>query len=278
MASDQIPLRAMSNRQRRVVERNLPLVRLTLRRHSQLSERNRVGREPVELFQEGCIALMEAVRSHDPMRHGHFGAYAMARIHFAVSRYVHETKSVIRVPFITQRRRRKRQEPATADRHGPDRLPRVVCMADNWDAEARRGRRRRQHDPTVSPAQGLTIGELVRERLDQATARVVRDMKAAPGCADGHRDVVEQCATGRWLVPEPDARTPIRQLARTLHCSVGRITHCEERFHKKVAETLNTDDVFRELTRLARCQPTGMNHCPSPEEMASLQLAANDTA
>lgn len=276
--SDQIPLRAMSNRQRRVVERNLPLVRLTLRRHGQLSERGRVGREPVELFQEGCLALMAAVRSHDPVRHGHFGAYAMARIHFAISQYVHEAASAIRVPFITQRRRRERRGSTTTDRHHPDRLPRVVCMADAGDAETQSGRRRWQHDPIASPSNTLTIGELVRERVDRATACVVREMKVAPGCAEGHREVVERCARERWKVPEPDARTPIRQMARSLRCSVGRITHCEERFHKKVAQTLIADRVFKKLTRLARRQPTGMNHCPSPEELTLLQPAADNNS
>ena len=278
MDPDRIPLRAMSRRQRRVVERNLPLVRLTLRRHGQLSERNRVGREPVELFQEGCLALMAAVRSHDPTRHGHFGAYAMARIHFAISQYVHETQSVVRVPYITQRRRRMRQASTAADRHRPDQLPRVVAMTDGDGPVTSLGCRRWRHNPTAPPEQGLTIGELVRERVDLATALAVREMKVAPGCAKGHREVVEQCARERWKVPEPDARTPIRQLARTLHCSVGRITHCEQRFHKKVAETLIADDAFKALTRLARRQPTGMNHCPSPEELTSLQPAVDDNS
>ncbi|MCZ6586763.1 MAG: hypothetical protein O7B24_02340, partial [Alphaproteobacteria bacterium] len=91
-----------------------------------------------------------------------------------------------------------------------------------------------------------------------------------------HREVVERCARERWKVPEPDARTPIRQMARSLRCSVGRITHCEERFHKKVAQSLIADAVFKKLRRLARRQPTGMNHCPSPEELDLLQLSADE--
>ena len=276
MQSDLIPLHAMSAAQRRVVKRNLPLVRLTLRRHPRLGEQSRTGRERGELFQEGCLALIEAVRNHDPTRHGSFAAFAMARIHFAVSRYAHERLSLIRVPFITQRRRRERKRQLQADRHHPDPPPRVLNVAEGPQHIGRSSRAQRHRDPPTSRRIGPTIGDLLRERLDQAAQSVVKEMKTAPRCGAGHAELVERCANERWTIPEPTARTPIRQLARALRCSVGRITHCEERYRNKLAAVLNEDHQFKTLTQLARGNLDGLRYCPSSVELSDLQRTAID--
>ncbi len=256
MDSGSISLDALSARQRRVVERNLPLVHLTLNRHAGLCRRQRAGRERVELFQEGCLALMDAVRNHDPSSHGVFAAFAMARIHFAVSRFVHEHESNIRIPYITQRRRRKRQGSATSDRHQPDALPRVVNEPDDGGT-SRGGQPRDRRRPDVPPGV-VTIGDRIRDCFDRASSAVVSEMESTPRCGPGHRDVVRRCAQERWNIPEPDSRMPIRRLAEAMACSVGRITHCEERFKKKVAAVLESDAAYCELRRLAKTNPEGM--------------------
>jgi len=256
MDSGRISLGALSARQRRVVERNLPLVHLTLNRHAGLCHRRRAGRERGELFQEGCLALMEAVRNHDPERHGIFASFAMARIHFAVSRFVHEHESNIRIPYITQRRHKKLRDDAHSDRHRPDALPRVVNGPDDGEA-TRGGRPRRRRHVEVRPG-AVTIGDRIRDCFDRASDAVVREMEAAPRCRPGHRDVVRRCALERWNIPEPEARMPIRRLAEALACSVGRITHCEDRFKKKVAAALENDETYRELRQLAKKNPEGM--------------------
>lgn len=69
----------MSHWQRRAVERNLPLVCLTLKRHGHLSEIDRAGREPVELVQVDCLALMVAERSNRPGRGTRFGGIGPRR-------------------------------------------------------------------------------------------------------------------------------------------------------------------------------------------------------
>src|SRR5262245_13461358 len=93
-----VPLAALSARQRRLVESHLPLIHPTLNRLDDWVRRHRAAGRYPELVQEGSLALIEAVRAHDPLRHGAFAPYAMARIHFAVSRFVHETHCAIRVP------------------------------------------------------------------------------------------------------------------------------------------------------------------------------------
>ncbi|MBN2559807.1 MAG: hypothetical protein JXQ75_02615 [Phycisphaerae bacterium] len=274
-----VSLGAMSARQRRLVERHLPLVHLTLRRHGDLARLCRAGREPSELLQEGCLALMEAVRAHDPARHGHFASFAMARIHYAMSRYAHEQSSLIRIPFITQRRRKNRLTGGPPDRHHPDALPRVVRMSDDRKTPSQKLVRRLYAEAVARRRDGVTIGDLVRECYDRAAAQVVSRMKSSPRCTTGLRKLVDRCSRERWTVPEPDARTPVRQLADALGCSMGRVTHCEERFRKKVAAVLQADLAYGELRRIGRRRTEGWRHRLTRRELASLRrLQAEDAS
>ena len=260
----------MSARQCQFVENNLPLVYLTLRRHRYLTDHHRAGREPKELFQEGSLALMEAVRMHDPIRHGEFAAFAMARIHFAISRYVHEYTGAIRVPFITQRRRKKNREEKECDRHRPAPLPRVVSMKDGRHGTTRLRTSIREVHHASSVQDEVTIGDMIRERFDRAMREVARDMKNSPRCTQDNSDVIERCLEERWSVPEPTARTSIRQLAKSLSCSAGRVTYYEERFRKKLAAALNGDETYRTLTRIAKLKPEGWRHCLGSSELAGI--------
>lgn len=257
MDSERIPLRAMSARRRRIVERHLGLVHLVLRRHEQLCEPDRTGREPDELFQEGCLALIQAIHTHDPIRHGYFAAFAMARIHYAISRFVHEFHSAVRIPFSTQikQRREWKRNPGPQSRIP---FPKVFNI----------GKANRQAGPSLSPdgmGEGspseetpVTIGERIRERYDLALREVVHELKHPKRCNAGLREVVERCCEERWQVPEPEMRTSMKQLARILGCSKGRIVHCEERFRGKLARLLEADEEYQALDALARSHPMGM--------------------
>lgn len=269
-----ISLEAMSSRQRRLVERNLPLVHLTLQRCSDLVHPRRAGAEPGELLQEGCLALVEAVRTHDPTRHGGFASFAMARIHYAMSRYAHEQHSLIRIPFITQRRRKKERDDAESDRHRPDPLPRVVRMSDDRKTPSQRSARRLYAESMAGRGDGVTIGDLVRECYDRAASHVVSRMKNSQRCTAGLRGLVDQCSRERWMVPEPDARTSVRRLAALLGCSIGRITHCEERFRRQVVLALKADLTYRELLWMGRQHPEGWRHRLTLGELAALRRNA----
>lgn len=266
-------LDGLSMRQQSLVERNLPLVHLTLGRRRGLWSEGRCGRERSELFQEGCIALAEAVRSHDPARHGPFAPYAMARIHFAVSSYALEQSSAIRVPFIAQRRRQASvmRDEKCAAKPGKQ-------LADA--ADIRIGRRLELRDRaadrrTLIPQESAgderpTLGELLRERLDAAAERVAADMRGCRRCRSGTAELIDLCLRERWIVPEPEAKTPIRRLARQFDCSIGRVTHGEARFRRKMAKSLESDAVFVELRRLAKSHPDGLQRRVSDEEMERL--------
>ena len=266
-----VPLEALSMRQRKLVERHLPLVYLTLNRHPDLARLRRPGRDRQELLQEGCLALADAVRSHDPTRHGHFAAFAMARIRYAMSVYAHEQTHSIRVPFITQRRRKARRLGVNDDPGSGVPTPYFLSIdrPDRWTA--RRHAVLPPADHTVDESCGPSVGELLRERYDQARARVVSGMKHSPRCTPDLRELVDRCSQERWAIPEPEVRTSLGRLAAAHGCSINRVTHCEERFRRRVADELNADAAFAELRRLGRTHPDALQHRPAPSDLARLR-------
>lgn len=271
-------LSALSERQRRAVQRHMPLVHLTLKRMHVVPLRRRCGRERRELIQEGALALVEAYRGYDALRHGDFPAYAMARVHYAISRFVHEAGRSVRVPFMTQRRRQWRKE-AEGDRHRPDNAPRVICRAHPARGKSR-VRRPMQEGPR-DHLEGPTVGELLRDRYDAAVTRVVRKMRRVPSCHPDTAKLLRRCHAERWIIPDPEYQTPIRQLAREMNCSLGRVTHCEARFRRHVAEALTNDTRFQDLLRQARSDPDGWRHRPknhneSPRMERSLGNSRSD--
>ena len=261
-----IPLNVLSDRQRGIVESHLRLVQHTLNRNRHLIRYRQDGREEHELFQEGCLALIEAVRNHDAARHGHFGPYAMLRIHFALSRYIHENDTSVRVPFITQRRRRAKSKPPGADSRSGAPLPIVQRLGD---ANAPPSRQAQDSEFPNQPR----IGELIAERVESAMTQVIDDMKRAPRCSPNTPEVIERCAQERWRIPEPEAKMSIRKLARALDCSVGRITHCEERFRQRMGKALNNDPTYRALREAAREGERGFDEKLAPDRMAKLRPA-----
>ncbi len=261
-----IPLTAISARQSRAVQRHLPLVHLTVRRLRGLAMPDRPCREYVELVQEGSLALLEAVRSHDPVRHGDFAAFAMARIHHAVSRYAQEQGCLIRVPFITQRRTRARALALSGDRHNPDPWPRVSQVRDGQRADPR-------HDPDGGgvATERTTIGDLVRRLYDDASRIVVRQMKQCRRYLPTTRRAIDLCHRERWSIPEPQSRMPLRRIAREMGCALGTVVKCEDGFRRRLATMLEADGAYRALVRLGRERPDGWRHALTDEETRELE-------
>ncbi len=276
MDSERIPLRALSARQQRLVERHLGLVYLTLDRHPQLILRRRPCREPDELFQEGCLALMKALQTHDPVRHGHFATFALARIHYALSLYGLEHEHAVRVPYITQRRRRAELKacPWTPTDGVP--LPKTVSMQDARRLAGPSLSSERCAEGSQAADAAVTLGELIRDRYDLALRQVVRDMKNAARCAANNREVVERCCEERWEIPEAEMRTSFRELARRLNCSKGRIAHCEERMRINLGKKLIADARYQALRRWVRLLPMGLRTRMNRRDQAWLALDPTD--
>lgn len=267
-ADETIPLEALSRPQRLRVEKNLPLIHLVLRRYLIRLGEARVGRERGELFQEGAVALAEAVRMHDPRRHGRFAAYAMSRIRFAISKFVHEQCISIRVPFITQRRGKPRPHVASAFRDASDFsvAPDLSRPAHRTTAESPLAF---EGDATTGPNREA-IGEMIRDRIDEA-GRAVRDgMNRDRRKRRELAGLINECHAERWSIPEMDAQTPIRRICTKYGCSSGRVTHAEKRWRQLTAEHLKADPEFSRLCRLAGIRdphsPTDGKRSKSPAQ------------
>lgn len=279
-----VPLEALSDGQRRRVEAHAGLVHHALRAFVRRGGPCRVGREHPDLVQEGFVALVEAVRSHDPARHGAFAAFAVARIHFAVSQFLHEQSSPVRIPYITQRRRRRRaRADAEIDTYVSMRRRPDGGLRDLSASESLRGARHRTRASRSDPAPPVgagddrpSLGELLRRRYDRAVRRVSGVLARAATRGGANGELIARCREERWTVPDEGSRTPIRRLARELKCSPGRVTHCEARFRRSMAEALEADRVFVELVRVSRQVRQGWAYRPSDEEMRRLESRDED--
>jgi DNA-directed RNA polymerase specialized sigma24 family protein len=108
--------RALSDAQRAEADRHIPLVYLQLARQPGAERRAVPDRDAEDLAQEGFVALAIAVRDYSKRRHGTFAAYAIARIHCAMSRTLYERIGGIRVPFATRQRVVDRLRPSSDGR------------------------------------------------------------------------------------------------------------------------------------------------------------------
>ena len=149
-------MHTLTDDQRRLVRDNLGLVGVHLRRHVRGLDAPRRHREWEDLFQEGCLGLMRAAVAFDPARGIPFAAFALPRIHNAVSCALEEKFSM----FASPKRRRRRPGGADSKRSTrPDRSPRIRSLSD---LPIQYSRSRRQN-PTERPA-----GETVVARLQPA--------------------------------------------------------------------------------------------------------------
>jgi len=88
--------------------------------------------------------------------------------------------------------------------------------------------------------------------------------------SSGAQSLLDRCRDERWRIPDPESQTPIRRLARELHCSLGRITHTESRFRRRMAEALSADPVTWKLRQMSRNQRAGWDYQPTDPELQSI--------
>jgi hypothetical protein len=191
----------------------------------------------------------------------------MARIRHAVSLYANERGSLIRVPFRT-RRRRAREALQSPDRHRPEPFPKVCPCGDLSKGSAQDQRRRPAG--SFGRTARTTIGDVIRGRYDQALRKAWANLNRTLRGDKATRRLLARFATERWAIPEPVAKTPLRQLARELNCSLGRVTRCETAFRDRIRSVLRQDPDFRRMLRLARAKRNGFDHRLTKEDGVSL--------
>ncbi len=274
--ADLISLDALSTRQRRRVEENLALINITIDRIPPTHIRSQSPRDRRDLFQEGTLALVEAVRNHDPTRHGDFAAYAMARVHQALGRYLHEDETLIRVPYIEQRRRkdadrvrvmqdrspsstrRESDDRSNADRLRPDRIPRITPCGDLSTGKYRSRRCTAGRDQPMN--QGPTLCDALRRRLNRSRRRAIQLLLDEAALVPLEQRLILHCEARRWSIPDPAQQTPLRTIAAALGSSVSRVVRCEQRFRESRAAELACDRLFNRLLTLSRQRKEAWNH------------------
>ncbi len=243
----------------RLVRENMGLVAVHLRRYVANLATPRRDREWDDLFQEGCLGLIEAARTFREERGIPFAAYALPRIHNAVSKALHGKFATVRVPA---QRAKPRNEGESAEKPGnPERRP-TVCSLSDERAGGVADRRHRNLDGEG----GETIGDRVRRKYDDAVA-LARDALSKGASTRGDRDkLVRILAEERFLVPSEESRRALRQIARDTRSSYARVAQYEKQLGGAIRRTLEADPEFVELQRRARADPDG-GEVPIDEEL-----------
>ena len=242
----------LNEAQRRLVRENIGLVGVHIRRFVPGLAAPRRDREWDDLFQEGCLGLINAAASFDQQCGIAFAAYALARIHAAVSVALNTRFTTVKLPRRRSRRSNSPDDLPMADRAEECR-PDVHQLSDESARPARKARPYQSdtHDPSE------TVGDRMRDKYERAL-RAAGAHLVCKGSARGDRDkLVHILIEDRLLVPQPESRTALRQIARDTRSSFGRVAKCEKQLTVAVRNMLEDDPEFRELNRQAKSTPHG---------------------
>jgi hypothetical protein len=274
----------LSNEQRELVEQNLGLVGVHLHRHVSCPESPRRDREYDDLFQEGCLGLIQAALRYRPDGGVPFPAFALPRIRKAVSRALAEKFTTLQVPM----RRRSRvtrteggcgREDAGWPRGGRER---EALRHDPAQDDARRRPRGRSaqdpdlpwarigslsHDPVDrgekpqrepdEPAAD-TVGQRLRDKYERAVRVASHRLAQARSRRCDRGRLIHMLVRERFMMPQEQMRPSMRQIARETGSSYARVAQCARKLGQAVAELLRLDPEFAQLKEMARSDPRGV--------------------
>jgi len=253
--------------QRRLVSENMGLVGVHLRRNvPDLADPHR-KREWEDLFQEGCLGLIKAALAYRPESGIPFAAFALPRIHNAVSRALLTKFTTMYVP--PSRIRRTKAPPR---RQSPDR----PSIGIRRDEEARQAHSLQSPDvpagwtvqcstPDAESRPRQTVGERIHEKYARALKQAAETVSKRATTRRDRRTLVQALVEERMLVPEKEARRTLRRIARDTRSSYGRVAECERQLGARVRRTLDADPEFRALRRVSRTDPAGAERCIDKE-------------
>jgi hypothetical protein len=239
----------LTEEQKTLVRDNAGLVGVHLRRYVRAIAPGRCGREWQDLFQEGCLGLIRAAVAFREERGIPFAAYALPRIHQAVS-------EALRRAGDDPRGRGWDPRAMAVRRRQPD--PYLTCATAEERAAARRGKGDAGDAPDAPPAD--TIGDRLRGKYERAVELAAKT--ALRRARRNDRDqLVRVVVEERLMIPQEESRRALRQIARDTRSSVDRVTQCERRLAGVVRGLLEADPEYRELRSVARRHETG---CEAP--------------
>jgi DNA-directed RNA polymerase specialized sigma24 family protein len=224
---------------RALVRDNVGLVGTHLRQHVRGIGGRRGAQTWEELFQEGCLGLIRAAADYDERRGIAFAAFALPRIHRAVS-------SALQRGAVVRSARTGGRSAGGEDRHNP--YPEVSSLsaqqADRLSARARK-------PPDPGEESGDTVGARLRRKYERAVKSATTSMTAAASADGSRRKLIRLVAGDRLLVPEETSRTSLRAIAEKTRSSFGRVADCERRLASTIKAALDADPEFVCLRQLA---------------------------
>jgi len=239
----------LTERQKKLVRDNMGLVAVHLKRHVANLAVPQRDREYDDLFQEGCLGLMRSAARWDPAGGIPFAAYALPRIHNAISMALRCKFATIYVP---PRRADRRRAGDTAAHPGDRDRPRTRTISDvQWKTLA---------DAPVVPApndRSETVGDRIREKYEQTVRRAAFRLKQQRSARGDRDELMRLIVHERLLVPNAESQRSLRQIARDTASSYARVAQCAARLTGAIQRMLEHDPEFTELLAWARRHPDG---------------------
>lgn len=235
----------LTDQQRRLVADNIGLVAVHLRRHVPDAERPSRRRERADLFQEGCLGLVNAALTYrNSSGRIPFPAFALKRIRTYVSRALQHAFETVHIPD------------AEIDARAQAGRGRVRVHSLCFDPATRPASERHRPD---APQDHQTIGARIRHKYDTAVDRAAADVRRSPRADGWTTAVVDRIVRGRLMIPEQENRVPLREIARATGCPFAKVVYIENRLQQRVRAVLSDDAELAGLRAEARRAGAGVD-------------------
>lgn len=262
----------LTRSQQELVRRNVGLVAVHLRRHMGGLSVPRRDREYEDLFQEGCLGLVRAAARWEESGGIPFPAYALPRIHNAISMAIKSKFLTVYVPP----RRPDHRDPVAEGIHSNvgSSHPKERSLSDghmlSLQAASSGGNRR---------AEGETIGDRVRDKYAHAVRLALASLQGGASKRGDRDELLKVLANERLLVPNEESRRPLRQIARETRSSYARVAQCSSQLTDKVKSLLDQDPELAELLRRVHANEEGLaSPIDSRIECALVEAGAREYA
>jgi len=250
MSGEEETVIPMTLKQRQLVRENIGLVGVHIRRNLHNLAVPRRDREREDLFQEGCLGLMQAAVTYRHESGIAFAAYALPRIHNAVSQALLRKFCTVYVPPT----RRSPRDPANATADTMHQPPRPNVRSLDIGAVGALVDHRR-HRPETENSE--TIGERLRSKYERAAQTSTRRIAGKTSTRGDRDELLRILMEERLLVPDEESRAALRSIARQTESSYARVAQCEQLLKDSIRHILSSDPEFHELRRRARSHHHG---------------------
>ncbi len=248
--------------QRQLVSENLGLIGMHIRRFVGGLQLPHADREWDDLFQEGCLGLIDAAKRFGQVSDMTFATFALPRIRNAVNKALNSRFNTIYVPH----KQRSRQ-------HYDNDIQTLIPEMTTMNNEAALAKISTLSSATTA---AQTIGDRVRQRYESAVHKATEWMMCQKTTRDDRRRLIDTIIEHRLLIPNEDNKTALRQIARDTNSSYSRVTQCEKQLIKKVREVLTVDTEFLAMKRYARKKRLGMDHPADDAFDVCMRQASSD--